>query len=256
MADTEKMMKQIVRIEEKLDRQISRAKKSQTTTVVIGVVLVLVMIGYFSWAGSQVRTILEPQGVAQMGSEEVVKMIREYRPEVEKVARERAPEMVDELVTELITNQLPRGRAFLQEELQKEAVMQLDSMTEYIIDEFNTMMDTHEDNIKQMAKDLQTTEGMQAFEDEMYNQINEALNDDEIAMQLELYGQALEDVRKTLDELTAEDIEMTRAQKATYDLIAVTRELASRSDLSLDDLPTFKGVDEAMQERFGKAPSE
>lgn len=249
MADKEKMLKTADRVAEKLDDQMRRAKKSQTTSIVIGVILVLFLIGYFSWASSQVRSILQPDSVAQMASETMVKRIREYRPQIEDAARENAPELVDKLVDQMIMRQLPQGRKALQDALLEESDRRLAAMADYIIEEFDRIMDQHEDNVKDMVELLKTDAGMLAFQDQLYDDINTAMDDQEIAMQMDMYGEALKDFHatmKAMNEINPED--MDELQRATYDLILVTREMASRSEISLGDLPTFEGIDEAIRE--------
>lgn len=248
MADLKSVEQRIKSLEGRLDQQIAKAKSAQTTTIIIGIVLVLFMVIYFSWASTQLQNVLQPTDVASVASDQIVTSIQEYRPEVEKMAREEAPQMVNRLVDEVVLRQLPEGRQFIEEFIEEEGDRNIQAMTEFILDQFNMVMDNHEDEVREMVEALQTEEGKQQFEEEMYNRIQEAMSDDEIMINILAYGDALDEIERNL-KLIAETPpeEMDDLQKATYDLLVVVRELGGRSKLTLDDFPTLPGVDEMIE---------
>ncbi len=248
MADSEKLEKKLKGLEEKLDAQVAKAKRAQTTTIVVGVILILFIIIYFSVISSQVRGLMEPESVAQIASEEAVQQVRNLRPELERIAKEQAPELVDRVIDEALLAQLKEGRIFLQEEIKKEANGRLEGMSQFIIEEFDNTMAQHEDNVRLMVEQLQTTEGTQQFEQDVYTRLQEAMNDEEILIEINAYGDALTEIQDRLVYLSEQDPnEMTELERATYDLLAVVREMGNRSTITLEDLPRFEGLDEAMQ---------
>lgn len=248
MADNKAMLNQIESLEKKIDAQISRAKTMQTTTLVIGVVLIVIIIGYFMFMAGQVRKMLVPQDLAEIAGDQIRTRVTELTPELEKAARENAPKLVDSLVNEVVDNQLPQGREALETAIKEESTRQLDRMETVLTDAFRQVVAQNEEGIRSMVETLKTDEGREEFQEAIQALMLEAINDGEIIVALDSYGIALQEVNALLGHLsTTPDADLTNEERITKQLIVVVREMANRSELELGTLPTLSGIDEAME---------
>lgn len=247
MADNKAMLNQVEQLEKKIDAQIARAKAMQTTTLVIGVVLIVIIIGYFMFMASQVRKMMVPQDLAEIAGDQIRTRVTELTPELEKAARENAPKLVDSLVNEIIENQLPSGRQFLEEMIKEESTRQLDRMENILVESFREVIDQNDEAIRSLVEALKNDEGRETFQESIRALLLEALNDGEINVALDSYGMALEEVNGLLLRLSSPDEELTNEERITKQLIVVVRELANRSEFDLGTLPTLSGLDEAME---------
>ncbi len=247
MSDKDSVLRQIGDLEKRLEAQIARAKSAQTVSVIIGAVLVAVMIGYFTWMSGMVKEALKPKEAAQMASQQIVTRVKELRPDLEKAARENAPLLVDNLVDELINNQIPAGRKALEKEIKTQSSAQVAKLIERIYAEFDNILETHAEQVREMAKLLQTSEGREEFETQMYARIKEAVTDEEITRNLDSYGNALDEIDATLGRIIVPGAELTPAERNTLELLAVVRELAGRSKFDLKTLPAIEGLDESLK---------
>ncbi len=82
--------------------------------------------------------------------------------------------------------------------------------------------------------------------------IEEALEDDEMAVQLDEYAFALKDIEGTLVRISTGEGDLSTSERATYDLLAVVLELAERNITGFDFLgaPSFEGIEEVIAEEL------
>ena len=109
-------------------------------------------------------------------------------------------------------------------------------------------MESHQDNVQELVELLKTSEGRDEFRKAVYDQINEAMADQEIEISLATYGDALVDVENQLTTLSQTDeADFTPAEKATYELLVVVRELANRSKIKMTDLPALNKIEKVVE---------
>jgi flagellar basal body-associated protein FliL len=248
MADQHTIEKQVQSVAAKLDAEVNRVKKGQTITISVGVVLIIFIMGYFGFMSGYVKDALDPKGLALMAGTQITERIKEYRPQVEKAAKENAPILVDKMVSELFDVQVPKGREALEKAIMEEGDQNLEAMQEYLLDQFDIVMEAHQDNVQELVNLLKTSEGRDEFRKAVYDQINEAMADQEIEISLASYGDALADVENKLSTLSEKDeADFTSTEKATYDLLVIVRELANRSKLKITDLPVLSNIEKVVE---------
>lgn len=222
-------MNELDRLSQKLDSEIAGLKRARVMTIVIPLVVVLAMVGYFSWISAKVRDLAEPKSVAEMASQYMVDAIPKFRPEIERAAREEAPAAVDEMVNKFVEEGIPAGRELVEKaaidhghkvfaEIEREALAMLDRA-----------LAEHGDELRAVVKDLATPEGTKAFEDELYKLIRDTLWETNAQAELKNYAIALSDIDGMLAHLiNTPEAELTEHEKALHDLIAILREMGSR----------------------------
>ncbi len=234
-------------IEQKIDAQIARAKRHQMVTIVIGVILVIVVLGYTSYISGLLRDVLTPESTAEIASQSIIDRLPEVLDEVEKNVESEAPKLVDDLITQLINEQIPSFREAGEERIKSESSEQIRNMTAFLIAQIDTVIDENEERVNQMAELLETTEGKEQFQQEMYNLMKESLNDSQIQVELDSYGIALAEIESNLVRLTADTKDLTKEEQALFELLAVVREMANRSEFELKELPAVEGLEEVVE---------
>jgi hypothetical protein len=250
MATQSTVDQRIVSINEALDNQIRRSNRTRNTTLIVGVILLAIICGYFAWAGYQVRQIMNPKDLAGVAAYQLVSFIKEYRPTAEREARANAGPLVNRLVDEVLENQLPSGRRYLETYAKEKSDEALDKMTAYLLDELQTGLEANRQSIIEMSENLETGEGREAFKESLVAVIRESVDDPEITTQLDEYAYALRDLEGTLTRITTGGENLTPSDKATHDLIAVVLEVANRklTNVDLRELPSFEGVEALVEE--------
>lgn len=250
MATQHEIEQKLTALEESLDKDIKRSNSMQMTTMIVGVILILIIGGYFAWAGYWTREMMQPKELAGMASTSIVTFIRDYRPTAEREAQANAGPLVNRLVDEVLENQLPSGRRFLESYAQEETARALDRMTEYLMVELEASLVANQQLITDMSENLETSEGREEFRQGIVEVIEESISDPEIERQIDEYAFALKDLEGTLTRITTGGENLSASEKATYDLVAVVLELADRNLTGMDvmEAPSFEGLEDAASE--------
>jgi hypothetical protein len=252
MSDQQSIDRQLTSLEERLNKQIRRSRNTQNMTLVVGVILILIIAGYFAWAGYWTRQIVQPKELAGIAGMQVVSFIKEKRPIVEREAQANAGPLVNRLVDEVLQNQLPSGRKFLEDFAKEESNRALDKMTEFLLVSLEASLEANKAQISELSRTLETSEGREAYKASLLSTLKEAIADEEITRQLDEYAFALKDLEGTLTRITTGGENLTTSEKATYDLIATILELARRNISGVDFLeaPSFEGIEKVISEEL------
>jgi hypothetical protein len=228
----EQLQKEIATLEAELASQLERVKRSQMLTIVIGAVLIVVILAYFSIMGGYVKDIMKPKDLAQMASTTVVGKLPELRATVDKEARALAPKLVDNAVDAVIKDQIPALRAEASKFVKEQSSARLNEFRGMVEGALDDLVARHSDNIKEFCAALETSEGRSAFENEMYTLINEALNDPEILVSLDSYKGGLENIENLLISISEKpEAELTDEERAVRNLVATVREISNRNTM-------------------------
>lgn len=243
MADTSSIDRSIRQLDERIQSHLDKANRARNVSIILGIVIIVIMIGYFSWASTQVRKVSQPQDIAQVAGGFIVDKFDASKPELEKSVTEMAPKMVNTVIDDLVKSRLPEGRKAIQDTVIKEADKQIAAVQETILDELDKIMENHGENIRALAQNLDTNEGREAFQEEVYKQLNEIIADEEIKTQVDTYGIALQDIDGMLARVMDPSKHESRMDEVTHELLVVIREMANRAKLEHGDLPVFPGID-------------
>ncbi|MCC5874720.1 MAG: hypothetical protein JJU11_00745 [Candidatus Sumerlaeia bacterium] len=248
MADMEAVKKEIYALRGRLDEQVARAKRQQTITLVIGVLLIVFVLGYFQWIKGQLGQMLDEKTLAQIASSFVQDKVPEVRSELESMAIEMTPEMVDNIVNNLISTQLPSYRRNAVSFVKRETGSRLDEFNKTLDIALDELLQSYEEDITRLLTELDTDEGRDALEEEVYSMIVASLEDSEIRDTMAVYLDGIRDVNDRLTWLSeAEEAELHEAEKPVRNLIAAIREMAERStmDFAILDMDSeiFKPIE-------------
>lgn len=248
MADMEAVQKEILALRDRLDGQVAKAKRQQTITLVIGVLLIIFVLGYFQWIKGQLAQMLDEKTLAQIASSFVQDKVPEVRSELESMAIEMTPEMVDNVVNNLITTQLPTYRQRAVDFVKKETGSRLDEFNETLDIALDDLILSYEDDITRLLTELDSVEGREALEEEVYGMISSLLEDSEIRQTMTLYLDGIRDVNSRIVRLSEVDEgDLHEAEIPVRNLIAAIREMAERStmDFALLDMDSeiFQPID-------------
>lgn len=228
MAD---ILKDLEQLEAKIREQEARASRSITVSVIVTVVVVIVMLTYFSIMAGMLREAAEPKGVASVISDQVRQQIPEVAKQLHDSAKETAPVIIDNIVDAGVKEMLPQVRKDVEKMIKDDIVKYFDQYQGYFLGQFDEIFEQHKDKINTLAQDLTTEEGTKKFEEDLYNTMVEALDDQEIALELESYAVTLADVDATLKFVTDETSQLNAEQESVKRLMALVRELTSRTEI-------------------------
>lgn len=232
MADTKETIRQI---EEKLDRQVSRANMAQVAAIVLGALVIILLLWNFNRAAGVFEETMQPQEVARYVAGEVAPKVEGIHVQADQVVREHVPVMVDDFITDAIRNHLPALRKDMQESLKAGSKEKFQKYEDQIYAAVDGTMKTYSGQIRTFATELATEDGSQGFEDALYNLLNESLVSQDVAVELDSYGMALEEVSVSFDRLAAGE-DLGPEEEALARLIAVTREISIRMQPAMKEM--------------------
>ena len=216
-------------LEAKLDAEIAHLHRQKTINLIIGAFLMVIIFGYFYFMSKKVKKLMEPQEIAAMASQRVVSYLPDVRATLEETARKEVPLLVDNLITKALKESIPEARARLKTLILSTADKAMDDAETVFFDQVNQHLKTHGNELRSLAADLTTNEGAKAYEDAIYKNLEEAVQDPSVQVDLLGYGVALEELDGTLLYLSQEQISLTPEEESARDLIAVFRELMNRA---------------------------
>jgi hypothetical protein len=216
-------------LEARLDAETEHLRRQKTVNIVVGVILILIVFGYFLFMTGKVKDAMEPQGVAMMASERVIGYLPEARVTLEATARKEVPVLVDKLIDGLLKQRVPEARGKVKARILVLADKAMDDAESIFFDQINFYLKQHGEELRSLAADLSTDEGTHAFEDALYNTLEEAVNSPEIQVDLIGYGIALQELDGMLLYLATEEASLTPEEQTVRELISIFRELMNRA---------------------------
>lgn len=215
-------------VENRLDENIRKANSGRFWTLTIGLILVAVMVLYFSWISMMVREMLKPEDLVGVISVQVIDHAKASRPDLEKMAVENTPVVLNDMIDYVVKEGLPAARKEAVVSVKEGAKPYLDDVTEKMLNASRDLLANNEEVFRSLAADLMTPEGRDAFEERLYKDITDSLEDPKIGEQLAMYGQGLDEVANTLERLAKGEGPTSELDRATFDLMAVVLAMANR----------------------------
>lgn len=214
-------------IEDKLDKQASRANLAQAAAILLGGLIIALLLWNFNRAAGVFEDSMRPEEVANYVTGEVTPKVEGIHVQADEILREHVPVMVDDFITNVVKNQLPEMRQQFQTSLQATSKEELQKYENQIYSAVDQTMTTYSSQIRAFATELASADGSKGFEDALYNMLNDSLKTPEMSAEMDGYGMALEDVSTIFDRLHAGK-DLNLEEQALARLIAVTREISSR----------------------------
>lgn len=217
----------VERLERRLDEQMAKHAKSQKITIGIGVVLVIILIGYFSWLTAMVKDLMQPESVGDMVIAEIDTRIPQIREELTQELETRSDALLEEGVKELQAF-IPKARVQLRDYAIKEfdALMvqtraQLNAFAEYTIE-------LHEDRVREMMQQLDSDAKIPELEETMYEVFMDPIRGSQAEADIRAYGIALLEISEKVDKL-AKNEELTETERIEREILVALKELSNRS---------------------------
>jgi hypothetical protein len=215
------------RFEQRLDEAVASVNKTKTTTVVLYLLLAAIIGGYLTWAGIMVREMVNPANLSPIITTKINDSIPQARREIASRIKKEAPLLVDQATARLL-EQLPEGRKAIRETVEKLAEEQIHKIERDLDALVSDALQRHGDELNAVAKDLQTDEGREAFENSLYAALTEPLNDPTISPNIKGYGLLLQQLADRLERLaTATDL--TEQERTERDFLIAIREVSQRT---------------------------
>jgi len=103
-------------VEKLLLEELEREKKTTRISYIISAVLVVIVVLYTSWLGSQIKLLLDPEGLALTASGLVIEATPDVGAELEATLVDGAPEIAQS-VSQSIIDAIPTFRMYVEEQL-------------------------------------------------------------------------------------------------------------------------------------------
>lgn len=216
------------RIERRIDEQLQNAEKSQKVTLGIGLVLIVVLIAYFTFMTGKVKDLMQPESVAQLAAHYAEEHVPKAREALTTQVEQNADKYIKDAVAE-IKARIPDGRKQLESvatnvfnDLLRDLDAQLNEMTDYAIE-------VHQDRVNDWMNYLQDDDGAAALEDELYKTFMEPIETSTLKSDLKAYGIALQELADKVDRLKA-GVELTKSEVVERDILIALKVLSERSN--------------------------
>lgn len=229
MAD---LQKELDNLEKKIADQLEAANKVKQINLILGIVLIIIIFGYFQFIYVKLTPFAEPKPLAEtvMGfASERVDKISEY---ADQQAKETVPKLLDDMIDGMIQERIPNGRKELEKALKKELDIALGKTESGVMEAFDKAMEEHGDELHGLVKELQTNDGREAFEDDLFKIMHEAISEPDIKIQIDTYGIVLGDIDGLLKFYADPSTEKTDDQKLVAQMLAMVREISDRTQKS------------------------
>ncbi len=225
MADAKAIVQ---RIESKINGQIERSESAKKTTIGVYVVLLVVVIGYFSWLIGSVKEFTTPEGITDVVVGNAITMIPEARKELAGTITENADEYMNEFIDTGI-EQIPRLRGEIERVAVAEVETQLRLADQTLTEFLDFAYANNGEQVRPYVKQLSDAETMEEIEEILYTLLSQPFDHQELRVELETYGMALQNLADRLQYLQDSD-ELTETEKLEKEVVAVLREISKRSD--------------------------
>ena len=226
--------KRLTDLQKEVERQRKKTASSATVTLVVGLILLIFIAGYFTFGYTMFKSVLDPEQLVAATTDMIENQLPEYRKTIEGEIKNNAPTWAEQ-ASEQGLAALPQ----LRERIENAAIDQANNMIENFAvmseDEFRRVLrenkDILQDSFKQLASEEELSEDMlKLVEDALEKQLQGSMeeNASTILRQLRNINMALEDL--------ADDNELTQDERKMREVLMIARRL----QLEQAD-PNFKG---------------
>jgi len=212
----------------RIEEEIAGISKHKKLTIIFGVLSIIIILGYFSIMAKLARDALEPTGLAEVVSEQITNYLPEFRRDLEEVAKREIPNYIDAIMFKLTNESIPGLRLHLEDKLIAKADEAIIEIEKLLFEQVDMLLITQGDKIRTLAADLSSDKGTEAFENSLYEMLDEALSTPEIQEELIIYKLAFEQLDGILLYFSQDEFPLSDEDKTVRELIAVLRELLNR----------------------------
>jgi hypothetical protein len=227
--------------------QLQSARAGLQRTRIIGIVLMVVIVGYLSYVTIKFQQSLRPDNAAEIASGMISQQVQDKGPEMAEQAKQRVQAMIAGLPDYALT-QLPEYRVALEDRLEADLTKHCKETSDLLGQHLDQFLEEHKDKIKQILTTGQDREAVRQMGADLEHQLMEYLkekpaNGESVQDQINHSLRALREVEATVARLAnAKDLNpQERKTRRAIALIAQTadQELKNFSikDISFKNLP-------------------
>ncbi|MBI5154408.1 hypothetical protein HZA57_04140 [Candidatus Poribacteria bacterium] len=224
MADTKA---QAQRIEARLDDAIAKLQRAQKLTVTIGIVLMVVIGGYFSWLRSMVSDLVTPQSISDLTVGAIEREIPKQTDKLSKDLVANADKYVNKTVDEML-KAIPEGRKNAEKFVHEETSAMLTKVHDGFSEVAEVAYAENAEELRQFVKDLNTPDGAKGIEDALYDALTEPLMTSNVQTDLRSLSEALINMNRKLEHLLRQE-NLSKSEQIERELIVALKELSKRS---------------------------
>ncbi len=226
----DKLNDQLSALEKALHQSARRLRTGTTLTVSVGVLLIVLLSGYFAYGYREFATLMEPTslvGLAEVWLEDQLPAGRKaVQDEIEKASPAWAASL-----SKQAQNELPTVRTRLERYILEQIDAQVDEALEVTELQFREFLRKHHDQLEQSYKELATNPKLA---DESFALIAQAVEDDfKFSMQ-----EGAQDMFAILDHMSTKLARLKAAQRLTSDEQLERQALMLARRLQLENVPT------------------
>ncbi|MCC6546780.1 hypothetical protein IT570_06385 [Candidatus Sumerlaeota bacterium] len=215
-------------LENKIQAQLDAAHRVRNMNIIVGIVLIVIVTGYFQYMKSQLAQFSEPKELAKVAAGLAQPNISKLSDHIDAQAREKLPELVDNAFTHVVNDRIPQIRQRLETEVKAKLDQVVAKSETAIIGGFEQTLRDHGKELPELVKNLQTPEGKEAFEEDVFKMLEDAIKEEQIAAQVDSYGAVLKDVDSMLKHYSDPASEKTQDEQLVCEMIAIMREMSKR----------------------------
>jgi len=216
------------RIEQKLDDQIKSYKSRANITAIIGVVLGIVIIGYFTFISGLIKQMMVPEEVAGIALTPVEARFPELREQIALELQNNAEEVSDEVINTLL-RRVPEIRREIVAFTDGRLDLILERVRQDILDVTRLTLDDHKAKIDEMLPYLESDQSARVFEEEMYQMLIDTIQAMPAKSELDAYGITLGGISDRAEFLLTAD-GLTESQQMEREILFILKELSVRSN--------------------------
>ena len=221
-------------LENKLQAQLESAHRIRNTNIIVGIVLIVIVTAYFQYMKKMLVPFSDPNELAKVASGMVLKDIDKLSDQIDAHARTQVPVIIDGVITHVVQERIPQGRQHLEAEVKAKLDEAVAQSEQAIIEGFEYTLRDQGKELADVVKSLQTAEGKEAFEEDMFKMLEDAIKDEHVVAQIDSYGATLKDVDNLLKHYSDPKSEKTEDEKLVCEMIAMMREISTRTSLNAE----------------------
>jgi len=235
MSDLQTLTQKIEALEQRVARDLARRRKANTTTVIGGAVLFILILGYFTWIHSLISEVARPESVAANASELLKGQLPDVMASLQTELKEIAPKVVAEVRLQSV-QAMPDIRKWME----SEAVSKAEPYVVALEKEMGTVIQqgivSDREAFDAFVKDPENPEAQKRFREVVHKSVKSYFDDPMVQADLKSYAEVLKAYDIKLKRLR-DGSDLSPDEKLERDLILSVRELARRSEKPVEFNP-------------------
>jgi hypoxanthine-guanine phosphoribosyltransferase len=226
MSEIAEIQKKVKAINEQLQADIKKKRNSMIVSIIGGIILMIIVLFYFSWIKGMIKEVIQPEGLMMMAGGKVKSLLPQLSKDMEEQLKAQAP-TIAKYSSEQVLLAIPEGRVFLE----KEFIMKTEEAMDQFIGEFDKVVtEALEENrtvIVGFMRDASNPAKKDELTNDIYKSLKEQFNQDYIKEDIDSYTKVLNRLNGKIKHLY-EGVDLTEEEMIVRDIIFALRELAKR----------------------------